>query len=50
MIKKKEYVNASIISNNSISLPVHPELDKKNMIFIANNLKNIMRKIIWKKF
>ena len=46
MVKKREYINASIISNNSISLPIHPELNKKNMIFIANNLKDIVSRII----
>ena len=47
--KKNHFLNASEISDYSISLPVGPHLDKKDLIYLANNLKSIVRKLNYEK-
>jgi dTDP-4-amino-4,6-dideoxygalactose transaminase len=44
--KKKNFVNASRISDCSIALPVGPHLNKKDMKIIANNLIKIIKNFI----
>ena len=41
---KKNFLNASQISDNSIALPVGPHLNKKDMKIIANKLISILKK------
>ena len=42
---EKKYKNASLISDNSINLPVGPHLDHNNMVEISESLNNILKKI-----
>ncbi len=45
-LNKKNFVNASCISDCSIALPVGPHLNKKDMKFIANTLIKIIKNFI----
>ena len=47
--KKDYFLNASEISDYSISLPVGPHLNKKDLLYLANNLKSIIRKFNYEK-
>ena len=47
--KKDFFLNASEISDYSISLPVGPHLNKKDLLYLANNLKSIVRKFNYEK-
>lgn len=40
----KNFINASEISDFSISIPVGPHINKKNLIYIKNNLEKIINK------
>jgi len=43
---KKDFVNAEKFSDNTISFPVGPHLGRKEMYFIASNLKKIIYKLL----
>ena len=40
----KNFINASEISDFSISIPVGPHINKKNLIYVKNNLEKIINK------
>ena len=42
---EKKYKNASLISDNSINLPVGPHLDKKNIITIGKTFNKILNSL-----
>ena len=42
-LKTDEFKNGKLISNNSICLPVAPHINKKNIIYISNSLKKIIK-------
>ena len=41
-INSNEFLNAKLISDYSICLPIAPHVDKKDLIFIEKNLKKII--------
>ena len=47
--KKNNYLNASEISDYSISIPVGPHLNRKEVIYVINNLKKELKKLNEKK-
>ena len=42
---KNRYINASEISDYSISFPVGPHLTQKDLIYIVENFKKIIKRI-----
>ncbi len=45
-LKSKDYKNAIEISNNSIAFPVGPHIGKKEIIYITENLKSIIKELL----